>query len=112
MLILAFFYFYATATSRARIRTSWTVPDGFVSAFVFLRAVSRFGDPEAGLTKQRQRFDAWLARADHSARRYLHCWSGTGVLESVSDRGRSQHESFSTTFFTLTGFHGLHVSLV
>ncbi len=38
------------------------------------------------------RFHAWLARADDPARRCLPCWSGNGVLETISDRGRSQYQ--------------------
>src|SRR5439155_25463895 len=38
------------------------------------------------------RHDALLARADDPARRYLPCWSGDRVFDTVSDRGRSQHQ--------------------
>src|SRR4030095_3126956 len=38
------------------------------------------------------RFHAWLARTHDPARRYLPRWSGERVLETVSDRRRSQHQ--------------------
>src|SRR6266550_2959739 len=38
------------------------------------------------------RFHAWLACTDDPARRYLPCWSGERILETVSDRDRSQHQ--------------------
>src|SRR5207302_5279982 len=38
------------------------------------------------------RSHAWLARTDGPARRYLPRRSGERILETVSDRGRSQHQ--------------------
>ena len=54
-------------------------------------------------------FDAWLARADDPARRCLPCRPGNEYWKLFQTGVDLSTNMFSTTFFTLTGFHGLHV---
>ena len=86
------FVFLRSATSRSRTERAGCSANTGVQRLSFreqLHFLAIRGRPD----ETASRFHAWLARADDSARRYLPCWSGNGVLETVSDRGRSQHQS-------------------
>jgi cytochrome c oxidase subunit I+III len=111
ILILAYVFF--NATSR---------PGGTASAPLARRAEDRHlhGVPlassftlwlsEKALEESTARSRA-LALRHHRARRRLHGRPGARVPGPLSSRRGLTSNLFATTFFTLTGFHGLHVTV-
>ena len=90
-LILAYLYFYARPQAGPGPK-ELDVPRTLVFSVCLFASSFTFWRSEVALDETASRFHAWLARADDPARRCLPCWSGNGVLETISDRGRSQHQ--------------------
>ena len=109
MLILAFLYYNATPQARTESRASWTCfKTGFLAS-VCLRAASRSGAPRVVcVTNKQRRDDGWLVATIVLGGIFI---VGQGIeywhLSRVACVSNSN--LFATTFFTLTGFHGLHV---
>ncbi len=108
MLILAYLYYNATPQAGPSPHDLDLLKTGlfslclFASSFTIWRA-------EAGLRNNNQRrMVGWLARRSCSA-----AFSSSARDSNIGDLFQSgvdvNSNLFATTFFTLTGFHGLHV---